>query len=197
MDEHFFETIGLDENNVICKLRKEHYLNISQLEFDEIWKLHPEYYHTVKWYGKEVLTPRWQQSYGKSYSYTGSRNNALPIPERLKPFLNWSRENIDSRLNGLLLNWYDGEKGHYIGAHRDTTKDLLKDSPVVTISLGEERVFRFRPHKEKRKGKQDFLLENGSALVIPWNTNLDWTHEVPNFKRYSKKRISVTLRAYL
>ena len=32
------------------------------------------------------------------------------------------------RLNGLLLNWYEGEAGHYIGKHRDSdTKETAHD----------------------------------------------------------------------
>jgi len=88
---------------------------------------------------------------------------------------------------GLLLNWYEGQKGHYIGAHRDDTRDLFKDSPVVTISLGEERVFRMRKYKEK-KLKKDITVRNGEVIVVPWNTNLNWTHEVPSFKKYGGKR---------
>lgn len=157
--------------------------------------MHPEEFHTVKMYGKEVFTPRWQQAYGKNYSYSGSKNNALPIPGLFKIFLEWSQENIDPRLNGLLLNWYDGQKDHYIGPHRDDTRDLVNDSPIVTISLGQERVFRMRKYGEK--GFKDITMRNGSVLIIPWDTNLKWTHEVPSFKKYDSKRISITLRAFL
>jgi len=94
-----------------------------------------------------------------------------------------------------LLNWYDGQQGHYIGAHRDDTRDLHKDSPIVTISLGQERIFRMR--RIGQKGFKDFTVRNGEVLVIPWDTNLKWTHEVPSFKKYIGKRISITLRAYL
>jgi len=164
-------------------------------QFEEIWEMHPEAYHTIRILGKDVLTPRWQQSYGKNYRYTGSLNNALPIPDTLSIFLKWSQENIDPRLNGILMNWYDGSKDHYIGAHRDDTRDLCEGSPIVTISLGQERIFRLRPYQEK--GYQDVTVGNGEVIVVPWHTNQAWTHEVPNFKRYDQRRISVTLRAYL
>jgi hypothetical protein len=71
---------------------------------------------------------------------------------------------------------------------------LLKGSPIVTISLGEERVFRFRPWRGK--GYQDFVVKEGSVVIIPWDTNKTWTHEVPHFVRFKKRRISVTLRVY-
>ena len=104
--------------------------------------MHPQNFHPVKIHGKEVLTPRWQQAYGANYRYTGSLQNALPIPMELTPFQKWSQDHIDLRLNGLLLNWYDGAQKHYIGAHRDDGRDLVDGSPIVTISIGEERYLR-------------------------------------------------------
>ena len=162
--------------------------------FDAIWNCHPTIFHKVKILGKEVPTPRWQQSYGKNYRYTGSENNALPIPEILMGFLEWSNKNIDERLNGLLLNWYDCRLVHYIGAHRDDTRDLIPGSPIVTISLGESRVVRMRPYKGK--GFRDFPFQNGQAIVVPEATNQAWTHEVPHSKTQYGRRISVTLRGY-
>jgi alkylated DNA repair dioxygenase AlkB len=195
MNQKIFEEIKLDEDVVIYTSNIIDVFNLDYNGFTEIWNEHPEEFHKVKMYGKEIPTPRWQQAYGKNYSYTGSKNNALPIPDNLKKFLKWSCANIDNRLNGLLLNWYDGQKAHYIGAHRDDTKDLYQDSPIVTISLGQERIFRMR--KYKKKGFKDITIRNGEVIVVPWNTNKEWTHEVPSFKKYNGKRVSITLRAYL
>ncbi len=195
MNQEIFETIKLDDEFVIYSSNVIKEFDFDFNKFTEIWNQHPEYYHKINMYGKEIPTPRWQQSYGKNYSYTGSINNALPIPDNLKMFLEWSQINIDNRLNGLLLNWYDGQKGHYIGAHRDDTRDLFKDSPIVTISLGQERIFRMRRYKQK--DFKDITFRNGEVIVVPWNTNLEWTHEIPNLKKYDGKRISITLRAYL
>ena len=174
-----------------------HYAPVAEfqhIDFEALWALHPTDFHTIKIMGKDVLTPRWQQSYGKNYRYTGSQNNALPIPDILQPFLAWSQQHIDSRLNGLLLNWYDGEKGHYIGAHRDDERDLQSDSPILTISMGEERIFRLRPYGGE--GYRDFTFSHAEAIVLPADTNRHFTHEVPHFKRYTQRRISITLRAY-
>jgi alkylated DNA repair dioxygenase AlkB len=80
------------------------------------------------------------------YHYTGRVNEALPVPALLEPFLSWGAT-LDSRLNGVLLNWYDAEKKHYIGAHRDSTVQMIEGCPILTISLGATRNFRFRPWK--------------------------------------------------
>lgn len=160
-----------------------------------LWNLHPENFHTVKILGKTVETPRWQQAYNKSYQYTGSRNNALPVPSELSPYWEWAITSIDPRLNGLLLNWYDGALGHYIGKHRDSTHNMIEGAPIVTISFGEERVFRLRPWEAER-GNKDFVVRNGSVIVVPYDTNQSWMHEIVKSKKLLGKRISLTLRAF-
>lgn len=194
MNPEIFETVNLDSESSIYITYPIPIFNFSHEEFLSIWALHPERYHKLKMYGQEIDTPRWQQAFGKNYRYTGSQNNALPIPPILQLFLNWSKKNIDERLNGLLLNWYDGQKGHYIGAHKDDTRDLIPESPIVTISLGEERIFRMRPYQQS--GFKNITVRNAEVIVIPWETNQSWTHEVPSFQKYKGKRVSITLRAY-
>jgi len=141
-------------------------------------------YHEIKIGGRPQKTPRRQQAFGKDYQYTGRVNRALPVPPMLGPLLVWATATIDERLNGLLINWYDGELGHYIGKHRDSTKNLIKGAPIVTVSFGEERVFRLRQY-------------GGDVFIMPYETNLAWTHEVPHAKGSVGRRISVTLRAFL
>ncbi|OWK40401.1 2OG-Fe(II) oxygenase [Fimbriiglobus ruber] len=145
--------------------------------------------------GGPVQTPRWQQAYGADYHYTGRTNTALPVPPVLEPLREWVRQSIDPRLNALLLNWYDGP-GHYIGPHHDSTKDMVPDSPIVTLSFGETRVFRLTRGRGGEKELRDFEASNGVVFVLPFATNLAWKHAVPKSARYCGRRISVTLRAF-
>lgn len=169
-------------------------LHLNATQFDDLWNLHPNEYHEIKIHSRLVKTPRWQQAYGEDYHYTGRVNKALQVPEQLASFLDWAQKQIDPRLNGLLLNWYDGRLGHYIGKHRDSIVNMQKDSSIVTLSFGEERVFRLRPWKGS--GFLDFKASSGSLFVLPYSTNLNWTHEVPYAEKYQKKRISITIRAF-
>ena len=170
----------------------------SPAEFDYLWNLHPAEYDQIIIHGRRVKTPRWQQAYGKDYHYSGQVNKALPIPPKFEPFFRWTRSRIDERINGFLVNWYDGSLGHYIGPHRDNRKQLVPGTPIVTISLGQERIFRLRPWPTRLKENAiDFEALNGTVFVIPWETNEAFTHEVPASKRLQGKRISVTLRAFI
>jgi alkylated DNA repair dioxygenase AlkB len=132
-----------------------------------------------------VKTPRWQQAYGEDYYYSGHVNKALPIPPVMTPLLHWARAQIDPRLNGILLNWYDGKLSHYIGRHRDSTVKLYPGGPIVTISLGEERIFRLRPWRSQHTAQEvDFTALDGTVFVMPFQTNAAWTHEVPAFRKW-------------
>ncbi|MEZ0228302.1 MAG: alpha-ketoglutarate-dependent dioxygenase AlkB [Planctomycetota bacterium] len=162
--------------------------------FDHLWALHPADYHEIEIHGRAVKTPRWQQAYGADYHYTGRVNRALPVPPGLEPLVAWTRATVDPRLNGVLLNWYDAAHEHYIGKHRDSTVNMVPGSPIVTISLGATRTFRLRPWRAK--GTEDFEAAHGTVFVMPFATNLAWTHEVPHFAKDRGRRISVTLRAF-
>ena len=121
----------------------EEYLNeIPQIDFDLLWELIPEEKHKVRMGGRLVEVPRYSQSYLRNYSYTGNIARAKPLPDILRPFLNYARE-YDERFNQILVNWY--EDGHnYIGPHSDDERQLIQNSPIMSISLGQERKFRIR-----------------------------------------------------
>lgn len=189
-----YEKIYLDKTNWIGLYRNIKAFQLKPVAFENLWNEHPAQFHEVMMHGKLVKTPRWQQAYGKNYEYTGSKNNALPLQAHHQSYVEWAKKNADPRINGLLINWYDGRQKHYIGKHRDSTKGLMPDSPIVTISHGGTRLFRLRPYGGT--GFTDFEFHNGDAIVIPAATNQYFTHEVPHHTKFLDNRISVTLRAY-
>lgn len=193
--ENIGEGFQLDDQHCLFRTWLPDELRANADAFEALWAKHPPEYHRIQMHGRIVPTPRWQQAYGRAYRYSGSSNDALPMSPELERYLAWCQHEIDARLNGLLINWYDGALGHYIGPHRDSTIGLVADAPIVTISLGEARVFRLRPWKGK--GYQDFPAEDGSVFIMPHETNLAWTHEVPKSKRDTGRRISLTFRAFV
>jgi len=170
-------------------------LRFDAAAFETLWRMRPPEYHEILMRGRPVRTPRWQQAFGRDYQYTGRVNRALPVPTLLEPLLVWARRHIDERLDAILVNWYDGALGHYIGRHRDSTKGMCRDVPIVTVSFGEERVFRLRPYRGE--GRRDFPARDGSVFIMPYETNQAWTHEVPHTRKLRGRRISVTLRGFI
>lgn len=193
MEPHIV-THQLDEQHQLLETRVPPELCTWEI-LDQLWAIKPTEFSTLKIFNREVQTPRWQRAYDRDYLFSSNVEKAEPHPEIIQPHWQWVRENISADLNGMLVNWYDGALGHYMGKHRDTEAELVPDSVVVTISLGETRTFRLRPYKGK--GFIDFPAANGAVFVLPWSTNLAWTHEIPKELKCRGRRVSLTYRHFL
>lgn len=175
--------------------RLPHELMPGPVRFQELWDEHPLEYSELMMHGRLVPMPRWQAIYGADYHFSGSRHVAAPIPDFLVPWVNWARSTIEPLLNGAVVNWYDARLGHYIGKHRDSTTHMIVGAPIVMLSFGEQRTLRLRPWK--RAGEFiDFPVDDGAVVILPYATNLAWTHEITKSKHCLGRRISVTLRAF-
>ena len=167
----------------------------SEDQFEQLWALHPDEHSEIVIHGKKVKVPRWDQAFEKDYPFSNQIAKAASAPESLIGYLRWAQEVVDPRTNGLFVNWHDGAQSHYHGKHRDSVNGLVQGTSIITVSLGEERVFRLRSYPSGNP-KHDFVMTSGSFIVIPWETNQNWTHEIPKFARYKGRRISVTMRAF-
>ena len=170
-----------------------------QYNFEELWGLHPENYNKVKILGKVIDTPRWQQTYGRSYNYTGMVHEALPMPRQIEPFLEYVQNLYsDYKFNQILINWYENGL-HYIGAHSDNTKPLVENSPIVSITLGQERLFRIK-EKQTKKTIKDIILKDKTVITMGGEFQTHYTHEVPKVTgkkgELLGKRINITFRAF-
>jgi len=163
--------------------------------FAAVWALRPAIRPSILMHGRPVQVPRWQQAYGQDYRYRGQTSPAEPVPPLVAPLLSWAGREVHPTLNALLVNWYEGP-GHYIGPHHDTTKWMLPGTPIVTISFGEERVFRLSRGTGHERETMDFLASDGTVFIIPRDTNDVWKHSVPKSARYTGRRISVTIRGF-
>ncbi len=173
--------------------------SLRNYDFQKLWCLHPEEYGEVKYMGKIVKTPRWQQSYLNSYIYSGMQHEALPLPNEFQPFLDWANTiDPDIKYNQVVINWY--ANGHHsIGPHSDNEKQLVKHSPVLAISLGQERILRVRC---KRTNDQviDVPMPSNTYLVMGGKMQERYLHEIPKVNGMKGaelgKRISITFRVF-
>jgi alkylated DNA repair dioxygenase AlkB len=170
-----------------------------EADFNNLWNEHPQEFGKVKIYGKEIFTPRWQQSYGIDYYFSGILHKALDIPPHFKEIYDWANTTKYGPFNQMMVNWYkDGS--HYIGAHRDDEKGIEKDSNILSISLGAKRKFRVRCYHSK-KIKKDIILEDKSVLVMSGTFNTEYTHEIVKIGGEKGKlvgpRINITFRKFV
>jgi len=192
----------------------------SMDKFEEIWDLHPAKKGKIKIMGKEVVTSRYQQPFGKGYWFSGMDHKPLPIPDILQKWLDDANRTKygsmyklgPNAFNSILMNWYpDGSS--YIGAHSDDEKQLRKgrsgQTLVYTITFQEylapdkDRIFRLKPKKSKDGTKNtqriDIKLDNGMVLVMGGLCQTTHKHQVvkieTNPEEYGR-RISFTARSF-
>lgn len=187
---NLFPDVWMDNGDLPSKL--------GNIDFNKLWNLHPDDLGKVKIMEKEISTPRYQQSYDKPYYYSGMFHPALPLPEEFKPFLEWANNQGYGAFNMTVINYYRNGTD-YIGKHSDNENQLVKDSPIISVSIGSPRLFRIRQKKDNSVLK-DQILKGNSYIVMGGKFQTHLLHEI--VKVTGKKgesigrRINITFRQF-
>lgn len=173
-------------------------LSVDKSGFQKIWDLHPKTRHEIVMYGKKTSVPRYQQAYLRDYSFSGSVSKVLPLPDVLAPYLEYANSlGYSGNFNGFLINWYEAGE-NYIGSHADSTVQLVRNSPIITITLcsdGESRLFRIRD--TKKHIVKNIFTDNGLVLTMGGCFQTEFKHEIVKTSKIGvSKRISITLRQF-
>ncbi|KAJ0399096.1 hypothetical protein P43SY_006074 [Pythium insidiosum] len=144
--------------------------------FHRVWDLHPAHHDTIKMFGRDVPTPRFQQAYGQSYKFSGSMFHAKPFPAALQHALALLQAFVthpsthETYLKAAgLVNWY-ANGDHYMGPHSDDESNIYAQSPVFSLSLGATRRFVFTP----RASKMYPLAPEDTQARAPEDEELRW-----------------------
>lgn len=164
------------------------------VDFEYLWNLHPEQRGLIKIMGKEIETPRWQQSYGRDYRFSGMNHPALLIPEYLQAFVDCATQVVGVQYNSALLNWYKDGKD-YIGAHSDDEKNLSGD-PIFSWTLYPNcgvgvvpRIFRIK--NKTTKQRYDIKLQHGTLVIMGGKCQSTHTHEVIKVRKQDYKDANI------
>ncbi|RUS14696.1 hypothetical protein BC937DRAFT_93464 [Endogone sp. FLAS-F59071] len=160
-------------------------------DFAALWQLHPEELGVIKIHGHPVSTPCYIQSYGEDYYFSGELHKGQPVPDILNPLLSWARATFHRNFNQVLVNWYENES-HYIGCHSDDMRNLVEDSPIVSISFGASCNFRIRG--KHTTFRTDIVLEHKSVIVMGGKMQMYYTHEITKATVPTGPRINITFR---
>jgi alkylated DNA repair dioxygenase AlkB len=149
-------------------------------------------------YGKTLRQPRnigFYSDDSKGYSYSRQIMLSQPMTPVLQEALDWANHNFpkSNPFNGVLVNMYVNGSDK-VGAHSDTGQM----QSVVAISFGAERKFRIR---KKTLGSSanpivhDLTMKDGGVVHMRGQRfQEEFTHEIPEQKRISTPRISLTFR---
>ncbi|XRB15870.1 alpha-ketoglutarate-dependent dioxygenase [Pseudoscourfieldia marina] len=118
------------------------------------------------------------------------------------PLLDSVRHEVENLLdnkwefNYCLLNRYrDGRD--FVGPHSDHEDNIVKGSPIVTVSLGCTRDFVLESRDDIQavtKEKLTLMMRDGDLLVMPTGCQQVYKHGVPARRNLLGERISLTFR---
>jgi alkylated DNA repair dioxygenase AlkB len=114
------------------------------------------------------------------------------VPAPLADAAARTSQDTGTRFNSAGLNFYrDGRDS--VAPHNDHLYEIVAEHPIALISLGATRLMTIRSKKAPRR-ILDLDLENGSLLVMSYETQLHYDHGVPKTKTPADARISIALR---
>ena len=150
----------------------------------------------LKMFGKLLTLKRKIAWYGDApyaYRYSQSTKIALPWTPELCQLKAQLEDFSGESFNSCLLNYYH-HGGDSMGWHRDNEKTMTSGATIASISLGAERLFKFK-HKDAQLA-QSILLEHGSLLLMKGETQQHWKHSLPASKKITTPRINLTFRVF-
>ena len=122
---------------------------------------------------------------------------ALPAPLAEAAVL--ASQVASAQFNSAGLNFYrDGRDS--VALHNDHLYEIVAGHPIALISLGATRLMTIRSKKtvilSEVEGRRilDLDLENGSLLLMSYETQKHYDHGVPKTKTPVEARISLALR---
>lgn len=147
----------------------------------------------IKLYGKEIPIPRLTAWYGdKTYSYSGTQNNPSQWTETLLTLKEQVENKSGHKFNSALLNLYRHGQDS-VTWHSDDEPELGESPVIASLSFGATRKFQLR-HKKDKALKREFILTDGSLLVMREGTQENWEHQIPKTSKLVGNRINITFR---
>lgn len=159
---------------------------------EESEKLFEVLNHTVVW--DERMSARKTVSYGKAYNYSQMTYPEQPFLVELLPLIHKIKATLGFEPNNCLINFYENGRST-MGWHSDQTDILAQDTGVAIISLGAERILKFRKIGDVETTKE-YLLASGSLIYMSQKIQHEWQHSIPKSK-IDQPRMSLTFRMIL
>lgn len=166
---------------------------MDEIEFEELWNMHPPENNKIMMFGKLVTVRRFEQTYGKSYKFAGVDHPALPFPPIIQRYIDYLNSN-GFNMNMALVNWYQDEND-YISFHSDDERQIVNNTPIACFSFGATRRFQLKSIATKEI-TNTINLNNNSLIIMGGDCQKTHKHGIPKEKHKLGRRISITLRQF-
>ena len=147
-------------------------------------------------YDREVEVPRLVSSYRPFDEDSPERSRRAQDDRNVVGVLNEVLDRVTSfakePFNAIGLNFYRDARDS-VAPHNDHLYEIVAGHPIALVSLGATRAMTIRT-KNKPRRVFDVDLENGSLLMMSYETQLHYDHGVPKSKTPVEPRISIALR---
>ena len=137
------------------------------------------------------MTARKTASFGKAYNYSQMSYPEVSFLDELKPLIVQIEKVLDFKPNNCLINFYENGQAR-MGWHSDQTDILYPETGVAIVSLGSERILKFRKISNPEITKE-YLLASGSLLYMTQSVQKGWQHTIPKSET-DQARMSLTFR---
>ncbi|CAC9973705.1 alpha-ketoglutarate-dependent dioxygenase AlkB [Flavobacterium panici] len=132
-------------------------------------------------------------SYGTPYNYSEMEYPFLPLPDHIENVIDVIKDKIDFVPNNCLINYYTDGKSK-MGFHSDQTDILFEGTGIAIVSLGNNRIMRFK-NKINKEITHDIDLEPNSLFYMSKEVQEFWLHAIlPDEVNDNAERISLTFR---
>ena len=163
------------------------YQSFNILQGSDFWRN-----DEVVMFGRRRVLSRKMAWFGDvPYAYAGLAKRPVPWDAEVLRLKSAVEKASGRVFNSCLLNYYaDGSEG--MGWHSDAESSLVPGGPIASVSLGAERIFRFK-HRRNRD-QVEVRLCHGSLLLMEGETQTHWVHALPKSVRVREARINLTFR---
>lgn len=151
--------------------------------------------YKIRIFGKIYDQPRltaFHSCGGKDYKYSNLQMKVDDMTPTLNLILRDIKRETGESFNSVLLNLYRTNMDSN-GWHADNEKELGTNPVIASLSLGDERVFKFK-HNTLKQENHKIKLKNGSLLLMEGEMQHYWKHQIPKSSKEMGERINLTFR---